>query len=85
VASSVPQTPETYVPVTYGDAQTAGNLNVVIVGWNDTTASVRWVLDESGNNYQLAIGPTRSADGVSQSIYFAAISRLPASHRVANG
>ena len=72
MAYSVPQAPTDYVPVTYGEAQTAGNLNVVIVGWNDTTASVRWVLDLAGNNYQLAVGPTRSADGVSQSMYFAA-------------
>ena len=72
VASSVPQTPQTYVPVVYAEAQIAGDLNVVIVGWNDTTASVTWVLDESGNNYQRAVGPTRSADATSQSIYFAA-------------
>ncbi len=69
VAASVPQIPRTFVPVTYTEAQTAGNLNVVIVGWNDTTASVTLVIDESGNNYLLAGGPTRSADGVSQSIY----------------
>src|SRR5262249_6931360 len=38
--SAVPQTPQTAVNVTYVNAQGAGNLNVVIVGWNDTTAKV---------------------------------------------
>src|SRR5262245_44938357 len=37
---STPQVPQDYVPVTYIGAQTLGNLNVVIVGWNDVTASV---------------------------------------------
>ena len=39
-------------------AQTAGDLNIVIVGWNDTTASVQSVTDSAGNTYVLALGPT---------------------------
>ena len=32
---AVPRTPQTTVTVTYTSAQTAGNLNVVVAGWND--------------------------------------------------
>ncbi len=61
------------VPARYPGAQTAGNLNVVVVAWNDTTAQVSSVTDTAGNVYQLAVGPTQtSADhGLSLSIYYA--------------
>ena len=52
-------------------AQTAGNLNVVIVGWNDTTAQVSSVTDSKGNRYQLAVGQTTLSTAISQSIYYA--------------
>jgi hypothetical protein len=59
------------VTVTYPGAQTAGDLNVVVVGWNDTTSTVQTVKDSAGNSYSLAIGPT-SGTGLRQSIYYAA-------------
>src|SRR5437660_11678224 len=59
VASSSPQSPKSSLPLAFGAAQTAGNFNVVIVGWNDTTSNVTDVADTRGNVYQLAIGPTR--------------------------
>ena len=68
---SVPQTPQSTVTVNFAGAQSAGNLNVVIVGWNDSTASVISVNDSKGNPYNLAIGPTVRAGQASQSIYFA--------------
>ena len=40
VAAATPQTASAPVAVTYPGAQTAGNLNVVVVGWNDTTSTV---------------------------------------------
>ena len=43
---------------------------MVVVGWNDTTATVQSVKDSGGNNYILAIGPT-SGSGLQQSIYYA--------------
>ena len=49
VNSAVPQTPQTTVTVTYTQAQTSGNLNVVVVGWNDTTTQVSSVTDSQGN------------------------------------
>ncbi len=44
---------------------------MVVVGWNDTTATVQSVKDSAGNTYSLAIGPT-SGTGLRQSIYYAA-------------
>ena len=57
--------------VTYTAAQTAGNLNVIAVGWNDSTAVVNSVTDSSGNVYTRAVGPTAVAGALSQSIYYA--------------
>ena len=54
----------------YPGSQTAGDLNVVIVGWHDSTASIQSVTDSAGNSYALAIGPT-SGTGLRQSIYYA--------------
>jgi hypothetical protein len=70
VASATPQSPTATVAVTYPAAQTAGDLNVVVVGWNDTTATVQSVKDSAGNTYSLAIGPTIGV-GLQQSIYYA--------------
>jgi len=71
VKSATPQTASGSVAVTYTLAQKAGNLNVVVVGWNDTTSTVSTVTDSLGNNYVLAIGPT-TGTGLRQSIYYAA-------------
>jgi hypothetical protein len=46
---SAPQTSQTTVSVPYSAAQGAGNLKVVIVGWNDTTNIVSSVTDPQGN------------------------------------
>jgi hypothetical protein len=70
VASATPQSPTQTVPVTYPGPQTVGDLNIVVVGWNDTTATVQSVQDTAGNVYSLAIGPT-SGTGLRQSIYYA--------------
>jgi hypothetical protein len=71
VASATPQTKTTTVSATYATAQTAGDLNIVAVGWNDTTSTVQSVKDSLGNTYSLAIGPTKST-GLQESIYYAA-------------
>ena len=69
VAAATPQSPTATVSVTYPAAQTAGDLNVVVVGWNDTTSTVQSVKDSGGNNYILAIGPT-TGTALRQSIYY---------------
>jgi hypothetical protein len=70
VASATPQSPQANVSVTYQSAQAAGDLNVVVVGWNDSTSTVNSVKDSAGNVYQLAVGPTVGT-GLEQSIYYA--------------
>src|SRR5438445_13297558 len=40
-----PQSSQTSVTIKYNSAQTAGNLNVVVVGWNDSTSAVASVTD----------------------------------------
>ena len=54
----------------YPSAQTAGNLNIVVVGWNDTASAVSSVTDSRGNTYTRAIGPT-AGTALTQSIYYA--------------
>jgi len=66
-----PQTPQTTVTVAFTGAQTAGDLNVVVVGWNDSTASVSSVTDTKGNSYVVAVGPTVQTGVATQAIYYA--------------
>jgi hypothetical protein len=47
---SVPQTPQATVTVAYPAAQSAGNINLVVVGWNDAKATVTSVSDSKGNS-----------------------------------
>ena len=66
-----PQTPQTTVNVPFTAAQVAGGLNVVVVGWGDSTAVIRSVIDTRGNTYVLGVGPTIFSGVGSQSIYYA--------------
>ena len=68
---ATPQPPQTTANVTFTGAQVAGDLNVVVVGWNDSTAAVTAVTDKSGNAYTRAVGPTIVSGTLSQSIYYA--------------
>ena len=70
VNSAHPASPAATAPVNYPLPQTAGNLNVVIVGWDDDTAAVQSVSDSAGNTYTLALNPTVGT-GISQAIYYA--------------
>ncbi len=70
IAAATPQTPTANVPVAYTAAQTAGDLDVVVVGWNDAVAQVTSVGDSSGNLYSLAVGPTTESNQLSQAIYY---------------
>ncbi len=71
--SSTPTAPQSQVTVPFKSSQTVGNLNVVVVGWNDASAQVLSLTDSQGNIYQLAVGPTVLTDSpaISQSIYYA--------------
>jgi hypothetical protein len=70
VAAATPQVPESTVTVAYPLSQTPSDLNVVVVGWNDTTATVQSVKDSAGNSYSLAAGLTNGT-AIRQSIYYA--------------
>jgi len=68
--SATPQSPTATVSVPYLQAQTTGDLNLVVVGWNDATATVLSVKDSLGNSYTLAAGPVKGTR-LSQAIYVA--------------
>ena len=52
--------------------QTAGDLNVVAIGWSDSTSHVTSVSDSSGNTYTLAAGTTVQTNPPAQAaIYYA--------------
>jgi hypothetical protein len=66
-----PQTPQASVTVPFSAVQTAGDLNVVVVAWGDTTAAITSVTDSMGKPYLLAVGPTKYSTSLTQSIYYA--------------
>jgi hypothetical protein len=70
VNSVTPSASVSSVGVAFSGAQTAGNLNVVVVGWNDTTSSVTSVADSLGNVYT-QVGATITGTGLRQAIYYA--------------
>ncbi len=63
------------VTVSYTTPETAGHLNVVVIGWTDTTSSVTSVVDDNTNTYRLA--GTTAGHGLSQAIYYAPNIVLP--------
>jgi chitodextrinase len=69
-ADATPQSSQSIVAVTYAGAQTAGDTNILAIGWNDTTASITSVADGAGNVYQVAV-PTFRGNRMSQAIYYA--------------
>src|SRR4051812_10577065 len=66
---AVPPSPVSQVSLTFPLAQTAGNANILAIGWNDTNASILGVTDLAGNTYQAAVSTYRG-EGLSQAIYF---------------
>ena len=70
VNSTTPQTTQSTTTVSYLQAQTAGDLNVVAIGLNNSTSTVTSVTDSAGNVYQLA-APLTSRGALSQAIYYA--------------
>ena len=71
IAVATPQSSSSTVHVAFGKAQAAGDLNVVVVGWNDTTSAVQSISDTTGNTYTLAVGPTTYSPDLTQSIFYA--------------
>jgi chitodextrinase len=75
---ATPQSPQSQVSATYAGAQTAGNTNIIAVGWNDMTSSITSLIDSAGNIYQLAMATYRG-NGLSQAIYYASKIKAAAS------
>src|SRR5271157_2075967 len=74
--TSLPPASASKVAVAYPSAQTAADLNIVVVGFDDTVATISSVTDSSGNVYNLAVGPTvfgptKNSPSVTQAIYYA--------------
>jgi len=67
---STPQSAQSQVTVRYLNPQTAGNANILAIGWNDTAAAITAISDSVGNAYQAAV-PTYRGNGLSQAIYYA--------------
>ena len=55
----------------FSSAQTAGDLNVLIVAWGDSTSTVASVVDSKGNTYAAAGAITASSGNESQQIFYA--------------
>jgi hypothetical protein len=70
VNSATPQTSQSTVSVPYPQGQGAGDLNVVAIGFSDSTSTITSVTDSAGNTYQPAAPLTRGS-GMSQAIYYA--------------
>ena len=68
---ATPQSPTSTVTVPFTGAQTAGDLNVIVVGWSDSTNTLQSVKDTKGNVYVSAVGPTILSGKLTQSIYYA--------------
>jgi len=70
VKASTPSSPQSSVATTFAQAQIAGDLNVVVVGWNQATGTVNAVTDSKGNVYQVA-APLARGTNLSQVVYYA--------------
>jgi chitodextrinase len=45
---ATPQTPQSLVSVTYAGAETAGDTNIIAIGWSDTTSVITSMTDTAG-------------------------------------
>ena len=71
VANTTTNTASSSINITYAAAQGAADLNVVVVGWEDSTSNIASVVDSRGNSYALAVGPVRNTGHNSLAIYYA--------------
>src|SRR5205807_8901448 len=69
VNSAVPTSTAT-IWATYNSAQTAGNMNVVAIGWDSSFIPLKTLTDSQGNNYKLALRYVH-LKGITQAIYYA--------------
>jgi hypothetical protein len=71
--SATPQDLQGSVTVGFTNPQTAGNANILVIGWQDPAVAITSVTDSSGNVYQVAIpAATSRSSPQSQAIFYAA-------------
>jgi hypothetical protein len=70
VTAATPSAAVSTVSATFTQAQSAGDLIVLVVGWGGN-ASVTQVSDSAGNGYAASIAPTHISAGITQAIYYA--------------
>src|ERR1700746_499274 len=68
-SSAVPNSTAT-VSAAYNSAQTAGDMNVVAVGWDSSSITLKSLTDSKENSYKLAVSYVDST-GITQVIYYA--------------
>jgi hypothetical protein len=71
VTAATPSGNVTTASATFSQAQVAGDLIVLVVGWGGGAAPITQVGDSVGNGYASASAPMHIAAGISQSIYYA--------------
>ena len=69
--AAAPGNPSVSVTVAYSTEQAAGDLNIVAVGWKDSTSQVQSVTDSVGNTYVPAAPPTLYPGIATQALYYA--------------
>jgi hypothetical protein len=80
---SAPQTNQSAVSTAYTKGQTAGNTNIIAIGWRSAEGTITTVTDTVGNVYVLAAPLTRGEGNLSQAIYYAKnIAAAPAGNTV---
>jgi hypothetical protein len=74
VESTSPQSSAESVTASFSSSQTAGDLNVVTIAWNDATSAIESVTDSRGNVYKAAPGAaaTSTTAPASIALYYAA-------------
>ncbi len=70
---STSETSQKTVSVTYTEAQTAGDTNVIAIGWPSDQGTITSVGDEAGNNYVpvVPLNPPPAGGKLKQEIYYA--------------
>jgi hypothetical protein len=82
-SSSTPPASQRTVSTTYSKAQTAGNINIVMIQWHSDQGTIPQVVDDAGNEYKEAASLTQGGGNLSQAIYYAKINKdFPASNTV---
>jgi PKD repeat protein len=71
VKSATPQTAQSTVATAFPQAQTAGDLNAVVIGWNESAGNITSVSDSAGNVYQVGAGSGSQASSGTATTNFA--------------